>query len=100
MKQITNFTFKTEKPTGKWKAFDNQTHIIKYGKSNVGMIHHAEPFTVRLQIIKADKNEDGCPNCPWKWITLKGDHKSLQEAKDWVNQHFKAINEKYKLHID
>ena len=37
-------------------------------------------------------------NCPWRWITLARENKSLQEAKDFLNNNFKAITEKFKIH--
>jgi hypothetical protein len=53
-----------------------------------------------LKIDKMDINEDGNPNCSWRWITLKKQSGSLQTAKDWLNEHIEDIMIKYKLHIE
>lgn len=98
-----NFTFKTEKPTGKWRSFNPETHHIKLNKIEVGTINgqgrfnDSPPFKIRLQVKKKDINEDGNPNCRWKWIILKKDSQTLQEAKDFLNQHFKEITELYEI---
>jgi hypothetical protein len=49
-------------------------------------------------VVKDDINEDGNPNCTWKWITLKTPHETVDDAKRWLNLNFEAINKKYKLH--
>jgi hypothetical protein len=46
---------------------------------------------------KDDINEDGNPNCPWKWISLKKESESLQEAKDWLNENIEEVLAKYPL---
>lgn len=91
------FTFKTIKPTGKYKAFFPTSHTIKLGKSVVGEINE-EDFKIRLMVIKDNINEDKNPRCVWKMVTLVKKNSSLQEAKDFLNQNFKAINEKYRLY--
>jgi glutamine synthetase adenylyltransferase len=90
------FTFKTEKPTGRYRAFDSDDHHIKLNKKRVGSIVDGE-WTIRLMVLKSDINEDGNPNCKWKWITLKKKSASLQEAKDWLNENFFAIIEKHRI---
>ena len=92
------FTFKTDKPTGKWKSFDHSYHNIKLNGVNVGSIDDTEPFTIRFMVDKADINEDGNPNCPWKWISLKHKSSSLQEAKEFVNKGYDIILARYKIH--
>lgn len=48
---------------------------------------------------KADINEDGNPNCTWRWVTLKAKFESLQGAKDWLNENFLLITNKYRFHV-
>jgi hypothetical protein len=91
------FTFRTEKPTGRYRSFGNDGHIIKIGKNEVGLIAD-ESWKIRLMVVKNDPMEDGNPNCSWKWITLEKESSSLQEAKDWLNANFDALNNKYKIH--
>lgn len=99
LKKVTKFTFKTNKPTGKWAWVHNPSHYIKYGKVQVGSIDH-ETNKIRLQVIKDDINEGGNPNCPWKWITLAYKPTSLQDAKDFLNLKFDILIAKYKLYTD
>jgi hypothetical protein len=91
------FTFKTEHPTGRYRSFGDDYHIIKLNKITVGSIDHEYPFTIRLQVIKTNILEDGNPNCPWKLIRLKKQSSSLQEAKDFLNEHFTNLTSKYSL---
>ena len=93
------FTFKTEKPTGKWKSFDSDIHYIKLNGKQVGQIDPEEPYTIRLMVVKKDINEDGNPNCTWKRIKLVKDFKSLQEAKDFMNNNSAAIIAKYNFYM-
>ncbi len=91
------FTFKTENPAGKYKSFFNKTHFIKLNKISVGLIED-KTYKIRLQVIKKDINEDRNLNCSWRWITLKRENKSLQEAKDFLNKYFIEITTKYNLY--
>lgn len=95
---MKKFTFKTTKPTGKYRCFHKPYHDIKIKGQTIGNIDH-ETFKIRLMVIKSDINEDGNPNCTWKWITLSKKSNSIQEAKDFLNEDFviKTIFEKYKF---
>jgi len=65
------FTFKTERPTGRYRSFYSSNHIIKLKKIPVGMIYpsglDSPPFSIHLQVIKKDLMEDGNKNCEWRW---------------------------------
>lgn len=93
------FTFKTTKPTGKYAFLDKSSHDIKLNKKDVGSIVDGT-WIIRLKVVKNDIMEDGNPNCPWKWIALKKESSSLQEAKDFLNANFKTITEKFNLFGD
>lgn len=93
------FTFKTEKTgSGRYASFFPDLHHIKFNKVKVGTIGDAPPHRIRLTVKKKDINEDGNPNCEWKWIRLKGEFQSLQEAKDFLNKYLNEINEQYELY--
>lgn len=94
---MKRFTFKTDKPTGRFASFEKDYNHIKFNKKDVGTIDDGAPFKIRLMVVKEDINEDGNPNCPWKWIRLKQESKSLQEAKDFLNNNFEVIMKRYKL---
>lgn len=109
-KQASNkFTFKTEKPTGKWRSFQNSQHYIKIKKYQVGQIientrglsaYGNQSIKVRFQVIKADINEDGNTNYNWKWITLAREFKSVDEAKEWLNSEdtFEKLNKQFNFY--
>jgi len=100
LNEAMKFTFKTEKPTGKWKSFDNDSHYIKLNGKQVGAIHHAAPFKISFTVLKTeeDKKSDKNPNCPWKRITLKKESTTLQEAKDFANMMFDKITKEFTLY--
>lgn len=93
---MANFTFKTEKSTGRYRSFYPDTVYIKHNKKVVGMFD--EDFNIRLMIEKKDINENGNPNCSWKWITLKKKSSSLDEAKSFLKENYSKIVELYNLH--
>jgi hypothetical protein len=95
--KTVKFTFKTERPTGKWKAFDTSYHLIKLDGKQVGSIGDEAPHKIRLMVIKDDIMSDGNKNCPWKWITLKKDSNTMDEAKTWLNANAEIITAKWKL---
>lgn len=99
MAKQQKFTFKTEKPTGRYSSFFNDYHIIKFKKKSIGQITDKE-WKIRLQVIKKDINENGNPNCKWKWITLKIEFKSLQEAKDFLNSNIEAIFSQFEINLE
>ena len=65
-------------------------YVIKLNKKVIGSITDEE-WKIRLMVMKDDINSDGNPNCTWKWITLNKRSKSLQEAKDWLNEHADSL---------
>lgn len=91
------FTFKTEKPTGKWKSFQKASHSIKLNKCWVGSIEPEYPFYIRLMVIKKDIMEDKNPNCEWMWKTLAHKSQSLDEAKQFCNDNIDLILNKFNL---
>lgn len=96
---MQKFTFKTEKATGQYRSFFPDHHHIKFNKIDVGSIDDKFPFAIRLQVYKKDILEDGNPNCEWRWITLKKESFSLQEAKDFLNEHIDDLFNKYSIYI-
>ena len=94
----TKFTFKTNKPTGAYKSFHNDEHVIKLDKKEVGQITHSHPHRIRLIVEKDDVATSDNPNCTWKWITLKKESELVADAKQWLNEKFDSITTKFKLH--
>lgn len=91
------FTFKTEQPAGKWRSFHKPTYYIKLKKTEIGTIEPDAPHKIRLQVTKTDINEDGNPNCEWKWITLKKEFSSVDEAKLFLKEKFESITKQFNL---
>lgn len=93
------FTFKTHKATGPYRSFHSDFHEIKLKRKVVGNIADEFPHRIRLMIIKEDINEDGNPNCSWKWIMLSKTFNTIDEAKKFINNCFDVIQEKYNLRM-
>ena len=91
------FTFKTDKPTGKWKSFRKSTYHIKIKRKCVGYIDEDAPHRIGLRVIKKDLMEDKNPNCDWKWIRLKKEFTSVNEAKTFLQKNYEAIIKKFNL---
>ena len=96
---MNKFTFKTIKPTGKWKSFDNDVILIKLNKKECGAIEPTHPHKIRLMVVKDDINEDGNTNCIWKWITFKNEFKTIKDSKLFLNKYFIPITSKYNIHL-
>lgn len=92
------FTFTTEHPTGAYRSFYSSSHHIKLKKKKCGLIS-GKTLEISLMVVKTDINEDGNPNCTWKWITLAKNSNTLQEAKDWLNDNIASILAKYQIHL-
>ena len=90
-KKKIKFTFKTHRETGKYAWLHKPSHKILLSKNWVGSIDPEKPYLIRLMVMKKDLMEDKNPNCPWKWIRLKHESESLQEAKDFLNENIDAI---------
>jgi len=97
---MKKFTFKTVKPTGRYKSFFQPNIIIKLDKKEVGCIFFEKAFKIRLMVFKKDIMEDGNPNCPWMWITLRKKSETLQEAKDFLNSNIVQILGKYDIFLE
>ena len=94
LKLFELFTFKTSKPTGKWASFDNETHYIKIKGFECGTIDYQKPFKISLMVWKNDEDRskpNDNKNCAWKWIKLKKESETLQEAKEWLNKNFDGL---------
>lgn len=96
--EADKFTFKTTKPTGRYRSFDSDYHDIKFKGVVVGSIVSSKPFKCRFMVIKNGTTiKDDNPNCPWKWITLKKESETLQDAKDWLNANIEGIMKQWPL---
>jgi len=93
------FTFKTEKPTGRYRSFYNDIYNIKLKNKVVGLITPEIPHKIRLHVVKDGiKFKDNNPNCEWMWITLKVEFKTVDEAKEFLKRNFTGIIQKYNLY--
>jgi len=92
------FTFKTTKPTGRYRSFESALHDIKLNKKIVGSILDKVPYTIGFTINKKDIMENGNPNCCWRWVRLKKEFTSLQEAKDFLNANIDRLLKQFDLH--
>lgn len=85
------FTFKTIKPTGRFRSFQPDEHNIKYNKKECGAISD-ESFKVRFMVKKQNPAASDNPNCLWRWIQLKTPQfQNVKDAKKWVSERTEAI---------
>jgi hypothetical protein len=96
---MKKFTFKTEKPVGKYSSVHPTIHIIKYDKKECGLIEHGKPFYIRLMVMKTEKITDNNSNCKWKWVTLKKESKTLYEAQNYLNEKIESIFANFTLNF-
>lgn len=96
---MATFSIREIKPTGKWKSFSESEYQVKLDKQIVGELVYKKSFKVRLMVIKKDINEDGNPNCIWRWAILKtSELKTKEEVKSWLNENATAIIAHFNLH--
>ena len=98
-KKKIKFTFKTHKETGSYAWLHKPSHKILLSKNWVGSIDPEKPFTINLMVMKKDIMEDGNSNCPWRWIHLKRESETLDNAKAFLNENIDAILRKYTIRI-
>ncbi len=98
---VEKFTFKTTKPTGRYRSFDSDMHEIKLKGFVVGSISPDKPFKIRLMVVKNGTTiKDDNANCPWKWIALKHESESLDAAKEWLNANIEGIKKNWPLRTE
>jgi len=104
---MANFTFKTEKATGKYRSFYSDEIYIKFRKKVCGNIVERNTnkwcgivYKIRFQVIKDDKITDDNPNSIWKWITLTKEFDIVDDAKTWLKENKDGIFNKFNLYFD
>jgi len=98
---VEKFTFKTEKPTGRYRSFYSSSHHIKLKGFEVGSINPEKPFKIRFMVMKNGTTiTDDNPNCKWKWITLKHESETLEAAKEWLNANIEGIKKNWPLRTE
>ena len=99
---MKKFTFKTVKPTGRYRSFyKNDYHIKMNGQICGNLFYDKDGWYVSLLVYKKDLNEDGNPNCEFKHIYFTQRLPSLEECKTWLNSEKvrKFIEENCKLYL-
>jgi hypothetical protein len=96
-KKKIKFTFKTHKETGSYAWLHKPYHNVLLNKNKVGSIDPEKPHTINLMVMKKDLMEDGNKNCPWRWIHLKKEFETLDDAKVFLNENIDAILTKYTI---
>lgn len=90
------FTFKTNRATGQYASFYGDTHDIKIKRKVCGEIVDRD-WRVRLMVKKEPTEQDPAP---FFWITFKYKGSSLNDVKEFLNEHFDTICMKYDLFFD
>jgi len=96
MAKKIKFTFKTHKETGSFAWLHKPYHNVLLCKNKVGSIDHDKPHQINLMVMKDIKEAENS-NCLWKWIHLKHESESLDEAKTFLNENIEAIMTKYTI---
>lgn len=95
-------TFKADRPTGKWRAFEETQHLIKLNGNHIGQIHQSLTgigFYIMIAVYKTNEVlNDGNENCPWVNIKLKYRSNSFNEIKEWIVNNIDKIAHKYFIH--
>lgn len=96
---MNKFTFKTVRPTGSRLSRIGEVNYNKIllNKKECGSIEEGKTYSIRFMVTKADVNEDGNPNCTWKWVQLKKESATLDEAKAFLEENIDYITEKLKI---
>jgi hypothetical protein len=96
----TKFTFKNyPKPTGLWAVVAGTPSIdVKYAGVAVGRIDFNDKWNSRVGGIRINIKvpTDPVPDtpCSWKWVTLRGDFASGEEAKNFLNDRFEELSKR------
>lgn len=89
-------SFKTVKPTGKWRSFEEAQNYIKLNGLFVGTIHTGNN-KIGFCVIKDGVDvTDTNPNCDWMWCFLKKESATIEEAKEFIINNIDKIIAKYK----
>jgi len=110
-KEKFNISFKyIPFPTGlAGVGYSKRSINIKVNKKVVGCIdapNYNTPdnlYRLRFQVIKKDINEDGNPNCTWRWMFLKKKFETSDEAKEYTKLFLKKFvvdNKQVELWMD
>lgn len=103
------FTFKTTKPTGRYRSFGKDYHEIKVKGIVCGAITHLESdawnkypedqegkYAIRLMVDKEPTKEQPAP---FKWSTIKQKFDSLEDAKKFITDNAAKIESSFKIHL-
>ena len=99
---MKKFTFKINRPTGRYSSFDPSHMDIKYNGYVVGAVYEPQlipggdrNWRVRFKVIPTVS--DTYSPKDWEWITIKYAPSSFEEAKQWLLKNQEAIFQKYQL---
>lgn len=85
-------------------GYPHQDVDIKWNKKVIGYIHAPtwqdkdNKWAIRLSTKKQDILEDGNANCTWKWVFLKTEFNSEEDARDYLKRNIGEIMKKYNMY--
>jgi hypothetical protein len=94
-KKPTQFTFKTEKSTGRYRSFYPDSHYIKLQGKQVGSISDDLDHKISF-MVKVEPTTDKPAN--FKHVTLTRQFTNLMEAKYYLNANFEKIIQQFDLY--
>lgn len=89
-------TFKTHKPTGRYRSFYRPDIYIKHNRLKIGSIEADEPYVIRVTVKREPTKAEPAP---FRWITLAYKSKTLEESKRYAEENLERIINKYCLVI-
>lgn len=85
------FTFKANKPEGRYRSFFSTSHVVKVKGKEVGLISEdPKEFKWKIQLMV----EEGTS---FKWVTLKARFDNVPLAKEFLNGKSEQIFKQFKL---
>lgn len=87
------FTFKKNIPTGQWRSFEPESHLIKFNKKECGSIFSTGDGMFKVSLAVKCQAPPG-----WKNTTFLKRQATVIEAKEWLNDHINDILTAYTVH--
>jgi hypothetical protein len=95
------FTYKKDIPTGRFRSFELEHHDIKLKKKVIGHIYEdreCHKFHIQIAVNKKDIITSTNPNCTWKWVFLKKEFSSANEAREFLDNKCESICSTFDLY--
>jgi len=55
---------------------------------------------ISIKVVKKQIDEDGNPNCKWKWVHFKQRFVKEEHAREWIQEYIDELMKKYILQFE